>query len=485
MTEQEQSGQTPPPEQENPPEATPTVEPEEAENLTQENQEGLGDQNESEVTLALREAFLSKAEQDTDMEGLAGAMDSFIDKGGFSPGELDSLVRDVLEEKSAVLGIDKAQAETLAGEIISIEEALITPLKSELPDTKAISSVRESLYQLALKNIISGEKVCSLVTSIKFRENPGEEVGEHAQALHGMSCVYLVNGNSREIYIYGPFIKESKTAQRTIISHEIGHLLAESTNLFDFEQYAKFKEFAQNPTDENIALMQAENPQFAYLLQVIKEPTAHLPMWNQYIRGRLKKLETISQPDQLAKERVAVAKELVAEMIGSYLCAGESNEAYFIDQIKYSKPEDVIAYIKGLCGCDQDDQFVAFCRQNGVDLAALRDGSSSEIIRKLSEIPQLQIVFKSSASWREMLANSLSDRGTRLETNGKTDAIGEDYDDDGFIGTDGESLAQSYTMAQRAGGTQAGEKSENAFEKVWDFLTGNAARTPGATKKAA
>lgn len=478
MEQQENSGQTPS-EQVNPPEPTPEPE-EKAEGLSQEGQR----QDESKATLELREVFLSKAEQGADMEKLAVAMDSFIDKGGFSLDELAPLVQDVLEKKSSVLGIDKAQAEALAGEVVSIEKALIAPLKSELADAKALSSVRESLYQLALKNIISGEKVCSLVTSIKFRENPGEEVGEHAQALHGMSCVYLADGNSRQIYIYGPFLKESKTAQRTIISHEIGHLLAESTNLFDFEQYAKFKEFAQNPTDANIALMQEESPQFAYLLQVIKEPTAHLPMWNQYIRGRLKKLETISQPDQLAKERVAVAKELVAEMIGSYLCAGESNEAYFIDQIKYSKPEDVIAYIKGLCGCDQDDQFVEFCRQNGVDLAALRGGSSSEIIRKLSEIPQLQIVFKSSASWREMLANSLTDRGARLETNGKTDAIGEDYDD-GFIGSDGESLAQSYSTIQRTDSAHSGPRSDNAFEKVWDFLTGNAARTPGTAKKAA
>ncbi len=437
------------------------------------------------LTRAMRKAVLSRLEQNADLEGLSGAMNTIANsENGLSAEEIASWVQSFLEEKSSVLDIDQSQAETLSKEIVLVEQRLIEPLKLELSDNQAIKSVRESLYQLVIKGVISGEKICSLLTSIKFKEKPGDETGKNAQSFHGMSCAYIANGDSREIYIYGPFLSESKNAQLTIISHEIGHLLEMSTDLFDQNLYAKFQDFARNPTDDNIAEMEAENPQFAHLLRVIKEPTAHLPMWNAYIRKRLKKLETVTGAEDLARERVSISHELVAEMIGSYICSGESNESYFINQIKYSRPEDVIAYIKRLCGCEQDDQFMAFCQQNGLDLDSLRNDDPSQIVGELAKIPQLKIVFESSTLWREMIASHLSNRGEKLSPKVNSVYVSENTDAEGFIGIDGEFLAGSYSGLQQTHNEMPNQPgSDNAFEKIWDFLTGKSSERKIAEAK--
>jgi hypothetical protein len=422
----------------------------------------------------MRKAVLSKLEQNADLEGLSGAMNTIANsENGLSAEEIASWIQGFLEEKSPILGIDQSQAETLSKEIVLIEQKFIEPLELELSDNRAIKSIRESLYQLVLKNIISGEKICDIITSIKYKESPGEEAGDPNKISQDTTGLYRDDGSNREIYIYGRFLEEGENAQRSIVNHEIGHILAESTDLFDPEQYAKFRLFAQNPTDGNIAQMQQENPQFAYLLKTIREPTSHLPMWNAYIKKRLKKLETISDPNELMQERESVAKELVAEMVSSYISAGESDEVYFINQIKYSKPEEVIAYIKALCGCEQDDQFAAFCQQNGLKLNSLHDGNTMQIIEELAKIPQLKIVFESSALWREMIANCFSDRGERLEPKTNPAAISEIVDVEGFTGIDGEFLANSYSgLKQAHSETQNQSESDNAFEKIWNFLTG-------------
>lgn len=444
----------------------------------------MEDEPGSELMLVMRKAVLSKLEQNADLEGLSGAMNTIANsENGLSAEEIASWIQGFLEEKSPVLGIDQSQAETLSKEIVLIEQKFIEPLKLELSDSRAIKSVRESLYQLVLKNIISGEKICDIITSIKYKESPGEEAGDLNKISQDITGLYRDDGYNREIYIYGRFLKEGENAQRSIVNHEVGHILAESTNLFDPDQYARFQQFAQNPTDENIAQMQQENPQFAYLLRTIREPTSHLPMWNAYIKTRLKKLETISDPKELAQEREFVAKELVAEMISSYISASESDEAYFINQIKYSKPEDVIAYVKTLCGCKKDGQFAAFCQQNDLNLNSLQDGDTMQIIKELAKIPQLKIVFESSALWREMIASCFSDRGERLETKTNYVAISEIVDTEGFIGIDGEFLAGSYSgLQQTHSDTPNQPSSDNAFEKIWDFLTGKPSteKTTGA-----
>lgn len=481
--------------------------------------EGIGDENDQNVEIAdgteqtaegparveviddrrldqIKEQAKLSREAHFENLGIARSIDYFKSFGEKAPQSLTN----VLENKKC-FGFNKVggerPAETVANELLNDVEPLIEGLRKELEGSnlkpeqieQGIIAIREMLYGLVTKEIISGGKVKDLVGSIRFQQEPdtserGEAHGQRTESskIKGMS-VYNNETGRFDIFFYGAFFSNtSEEGQSYLARHEFSHVLAEGTNLFDAQTYARFKEYAGNPniTDEQIAEIASKAPELAEILQMMRNPEASKGVWNGYIRSRIEKLATLSG-DELIDERKAVASELVADMIAPYLDSGEDEVSYLSKRFETLDQDQLLALVMAQAKkpdgsiCKNGSELVDYFRARGVEIDT-ENMTPQELIASFARIPEFSSVFGAHQKFYLKLQKSFDRRGEAITADSTRKYSHEeeelaDFDD---LMDFSEYYDQYYGTSASAGGKMgkpAGPPQENFFTKFWNFIT--------------
>ncbi len=399
---------------------------------------------------------------------------------GVDAARMESLIATTLKVEATKLNIPENQGESLAKELVRVEMRLIAPFAQQIyeaykgvenKDLKKIDTfigtIRESLYSLAISNIASGEKLTELISAINFVSPTGPESKGDTQGENGIVCFYSCENGQRTINIQAPALEMPKIAQLHVTVHEISHLYAESTDIWQPPGvYEKFLASCRNPTDEAIGELAQHNPALAHILKILQKPTETLLLWNHYIRKRLKRLDSLPEGEPKATERVAVGRELVAEMMSSYLLRSESEGAYFLDRLKFSTPGEIIEYLKDMSHCSSDEEFSQFCLSRGVNPQEIIRKTPTEFIHKLATIEEFAPLFRANQEWYGMLQQYFNNRSVKISPVGKAQRIDEIAP---FVPKNNNSSGGSNSSGGEASGT-AGE--DDTFAKLWDFVTG-------------
>jgi len=459
--------------------------------------------NHSRSFLILKGSLQKSQQQKTGQNELARFIENAVYETAVDETEPDwqhsgSSIEDFIRQRDD-LDLEIGVEDKLAHDLIEVEKTIITPLRKQIleaypqPDqtqkdraSECVISVRESLYALLINRVISAPKLCALLTGINFQINPSSELSGLTLPAADVSAAYIGGQRDRRIFVYEKFLSEPAVSKKAIVMHEIAHLLVESSDIWQPPGiYAKYKEISRNPSAEQVSWMKEQNPALASILEIIIEPAKHLAPWNHYIRTRLIKLAAMQDGPDLADERQAVAMELAAEMTAPYLSNGQSEETYLAERIKFSRPEDIIAYLQQLSGTATEEQFADFCAQRGVDIAGFQDKNPNEILDSLAGIDEFSPFFGANYHWRAMLGQYLSNRCENVHPTDATSTIEDHTTDDGFAGAEAEELSSGYFGSRDPDHYEVAtaSKTKNLFEIIWDFLEGKNSNEPRESKQ--
>jgi len=405
---------------------------------------------------------------------LAKSVDRFSHEG------LDGALDSYFESKKAEGLFEFAEAQELSSDIILIEQRIIVPIKEkialEFPDAEpkkieeAIVGVREGLYSIVLSGHLTAEKLLSKIGAIIIKKTPGAEFQEQSFDKTKAAAYYTLEGGQATIYLYGVFFEnEGPDAKAHHVRHEISHILCESGDIWPQEVYYQFLEAAQYPTDENIQVISQTAPALAEILKVLREPQKHSAIWSKYIRGRLQAIESLP-PDQQGKEKIQVARELVAEMTSYFLEYGKSEETYLGRRLQFGEPTAVVDYLKTQAGCSTREEFCA-----KYELSAT--ATPQEILAAISDKEEFAPLLRANKLWFSHLKERFGERGKNIQS-GIPQEITQEYADDFFFEDDYEILSPASTGYLGKEDNTAGltaKKAENPIVAVWDFLTGRKA----------
>lgn len=437
------------------------------------------------LTVELRKNQRKRDEATNEIRGLAELIDKSIiplaatDQGPDHATMMSTLAK-VLQAKGGELGVLSGKEEEIAEGLIMVENKLIAPFiqqineahKNAEPDVleksqETIYTVRESLYSLVIKNIATGEKLTELIDAINFSV---EEV-ENAEQVSGdqdIVCFFTSQDGRREITICPPALNLDQYSRKHVLLHEIGHLYAESTDIWQPPGvYENFLTFCQNPTDEAINQLSQQNPALSGLLRVLQNPKETTALWNAYIEKRLIRLDAMPEGKEKALERVRVGKELVAEMYAAYFKNGESSEEYLAERTMFSKPEEIFDYLMQVSGCSSFGEFKRFCAEKGVDLDDLKGKSAGELVRGLAAIDEFAPLFRLNEDWRGMLKEYFANQSQQIKPNNKNQKIEE---------RDSQSMGGNISGGESGGPVGSGI---NPLSKLWGLMTGKRSNEAG------
>lgn len=428
-----------------------------------------------------------------EVQGLARAAESFKQFGERAPEHM----ADVIEQKKC-FNFKKTEgdrpAETIARELQEIED-LIGGLQGELENSglppeqiqEGMMSIREVLYTIVTKEIISGGKIKEIVGGIHFQDKPdttqgGEAFGERTDTskIKGMTVLNEQTGKF-DIYFYSGFFRGTEKGRSHVARHEFSHVLAEGTNMFDPEVYNKFIACAGDPniTEEQISEIAAQAPELAEILKIMQNPESNRELWNGYIKSRIDKLSSL-QGEDLIDEREAVASELVAEMIVPYLESGEDEIGYISRRFESCDQDQLLNFLitsaKKPDGspCQTGEDFVSFCAARGVQID-IDNASPIEIVAAVSGIPEFSATFGAGHKFFDKLKGAFDEKGANLQpTQAQYFHQEEELGDFDSLMDYSEYFDEYYGYEGGEGGKaprQRGAKpQQSALAKFWDFL---------------
>jgi len=367
-----------------------------------------------------------------------------------------------------------AEPETLAQEVLEIDDRLIAPLEKQLKEqlgekyeadkiSQTINSLREALLSPILGGKLTAEKIISKINGgIFFKKKPGDEIGEGEFDPEKIAAYFLINGGKATVYFYETLLKEKPEAQALHIRHELAHILAETGSIWEQKIYQNFIAAAQNPTSEAIASF-SNYPELQEILKAINAPDTAKGVFRGYIKNCFKAIE--ENPDETAKRRLRgeLAREMVAEMIAAYLENGNSPEAFLNSRLRFANC-NISEYCQEKTGLAFDD----LCRKYEI---TPENFNMSEFLEKFSEVPELSPLFRANKFWFEKLSRTFANRGEAI-TDGIPSELKTEYLDE-FFGIDDFEISTPIiskdNISPNIGGTG---RTKNLFEIIWNFLTG-------------
>lgn len=469
------------------------------------------DQPKDERFRNVREQAETARESHFEIRGIAGSIDYFKRFQEHAPKHLAN----VLESKDCFqfnkTGGERP-AETIATELMSEVEPLVEGLQSELEGSgltpeqirEGLASVREVLYTIVTKEIMSGGKIRELLGTIHYKDRPdmgqtGEAFGERTDSnkIKGMS-VYNEQTGKFDIYFYGGYFRGSKKGQAHVARHELSHAFAEGSDLFNRETYKLFIQYSGNTeiTDGQIAEIAGQAPELAEILKIMRNPSANRELYNGYIKSRIDKLATLTG-DDLFDERQAVASELVAEMIVPYLASGEDEIGYLAKRFEALDQQKILDFVIQKATrpdgtpCANGQEFADFCKSRGVEID-IESATPAEIISAASSIPELASVFALNQKFFAKLKRSFANRGDNISVDSERNYRHEEEELDDFddlIDFSDYFESNNYGAGASGGRTAmgaAGKPPQKDFiSKLWDFLTARDQRAPALAGGAA
>lgn len=447
-------------------------------------------------TPQIREQASQRRESHYEVQGIARSADYFKQFGDQAPKHLAN----VLESKSC-FDLQKAggerPAETVANELLNDIEPYIDGLRQQLEASQltkeqqeqGVIAIREMLYSLVTKGILSGGKIKEMLGSIRFQEKPdtsvsGEAYGQLTDStkIKGMS-VFNTETGKFDIYFYGGFFTGSQKSQSHVARHEFSHVIAEGTNLFDQQTYQLFLQYASGTeiTSEQIAEVGAKAPELAELLKIMQNAEAGKGVWNGYIRSRIEKLSSLSGT-ALAEERRAVASELVAEMIVPYLESGEDELGYLEKRFESLNQEQLVTMLLAQAkkpdgtSCQNSQELSQFCQERGI-VIDFDNAPPQVIVGALASVPEFQAIFGIGKRFFDKLRKSFENRGQAIQADPNR---GYKHEEDELADFDelmdfSEYYDEYYGYSGSGEGKtprSAGPPQESFFSKFWNFITG-------------
>lgn len=467
--------------------------PETAEDLSEHH---LPETNDTRFSPVAEEAALAR-EGHFEIKGVARAIDYFKQFGEAGERNLASL----LESKNCFT-FNKTQgerpAETISAEILSYVEPLVAQLEGELSGsnleqqeiTSGLNAIREMLYTVVIREIISGRKLRDIIGQIHYKPQidvggNGEGFGLKADPEKILGVTVLNEQDGRfDIYFYDRFFKGKDKAQAHVARHEFAHVLAEGTNIFDRQIYNKFLSYAgeTNISEEQIAEISAQAPELGEILKIMRDPQKDIDVWNGYIKHRIEKLSEL-QGEELTSERQTVARELVAEMIAPYLSYGQSETTYLAGRLETANQSKLFNLLMSKAVksdgsiCQNSEEFVEYCRSKGLEID-IEKINPHELIDLLSKIPEFSSIFSLEKSFFVKLGEAFKDRGENItpivEKYVYEEEELDEYDD--FIDFS-EFYDYEYGYLEGRGEQGASRGRADApekgfFSKLWNFITG-------------
>jgi hypothetical protein len=189
--------------------------------------------------------------------------------------------------------------------------------KTETKIKESIAGVREALYTMTVNGMLSAEKMKELVSDIEIQAAPEGEDQHNRVAYFEQTT-----DGGVKLTLFDKFFNLSNNMQAYALRHEFGHVLLEASDIWEGD-VDRFLAAGANMTAENADQFIAEfanTPEFAQALMILKDPKGNSDNWGPFLNKRLKKLaDPTLQGEERQQEQKAVAKEIMAELIGHFL----------------------------------------------------------------------------------------------------------------------------------------------------------------------
>lgn len=363
-------------------------------------------------------------EREKDLQELSVLIDEMVELYLDSEDEDDQkalreVIGGIIRNKDNLIGKDnEASVSEMVEGIIEVEQRIISNFKQEIRASAdddfnkqkardTVRNVRTALTEIILNGYISGKKICTFIDSIRYKHSDEEASSRDIEIFSH----YVQEGDKNYIELYENFTTRDDSEQIHIIDHELSHALCESSNMWSPPGiYDQFISTARSGDLARIREIESQNPALAELLLVVHKPDLNSndgKIWNDYIRTLLDNLSQMPENEGKGELRVAIARELAAEMTASFLKSDGTVASYLSSRLKFcGGSSEISEYIAKKTGCLNTDQFFEFCKERGVYIDS--DTSEEDIITKLGSIPELATLFRSNNRWLETLTKSLA-----------------------------------------------------------------------------
>lgn len=248
--------------------------------------------------------------------------------------KLSKLIVEILDRAEKNDGKEGVKEKTeIAKDVLRVEQYLSDQkVEDQLKDLfgddqesidRAMAGLRESLFQVVTNEVMTGEKLAGLVDSIIIKSEPGDEANEQVTFdKKEFASIYDIKDGKTTIYLYGKMFEMQSSEQARVFSHELGHVIIETTDAFDKTKVNLLYDLAGQITQENAEAIleqgKSQIPEFNLILKTLSDPSKYAGMWNVYLKKRLSSLEKLP-PDQKLQEQQTLANEMLAELTADYL----------------------------------------------------------------------------------------------------------------------------------------------------------------------
>lgn len=425
-------------------------------------------------------------ERSIDIRDLCLSADKIFDNfSEQSPGQIAAVLQkwqDVFDLQPPV------EAEMLAKELITLENNLIGPFKRQVAEAQIdqgkgahiVEALRESLYGVVLKGLVSADSLCHLVREIRFQKSPDDKAQSGVFAAKSFLGFFQIDaqGHSTISLYEGILDKYSDkigTANQTyLINHELSHALVEQTNLWDEATYNEYLDCAETLDLSKIATLNQKAPELAQTLLILQNPKLYGQISNNYIQKRLEILQTLPESKQPSERRI-LAKELSAEAVNAYLSGNKTAESYLISRLQCNSSNDLINFLKSASSCETAEDFQRFCAERGASID-LNGMPPDKILGTLSRVPELRGLFGVSLSMFKKLSERFADRGQHLTMREPKEVIRIvdefDFDEEEYGFYDDEAFGLSDFYQSSSTPEAPASKQQDPISSFWDFLTG-------------
>lgn len=303
-----------------------------------ENQQERGPESPEQATPAMTEEELQRRSQATqEMQKLEEASfhqanpDAFdlarseISRTGTKE-ERARKYEEVLKNKDY---IDKEKATEMAEDLTKLEEAFINDgLRQEITALldgdeagveKAVNDIKGSLFEIILAGQITADQLIATA-------NLGIHIGDVGEGHVGK---IVNNKEGSGIVLSKKFLEDTDDRRKAhYLSHEFGHGVTEKRAFWSHQQMDLMKAACFEDFEGDTSKL---SPELKMILQIVKDPDNSFLITNKYITERL---DGIKEAKDVGQERFDVAKEIMAEMLGSYMLDGSTLSHYMANRMK-------------------------------------------------------------------------------------------------------------------------------------------------------